>query len=207
MRLHLVLLLIVTALSAQGQKTTNKWEDASTLVYPGAPACCVYVGLGTNDEGHFGYIVSRFALQNGFAPPQRGTGTNQLIPLSWYGPPLPDYKNQHVAIFWNEICMTGALARRHDSFHYATDQNTRAAQERAHDDLWQDAYWSTNASRISVDGQLVYARTTGRLVLAPFDRTYPLEDFKKLVQALTNALGVAFPGRPVYAPIYEGVKQ
>jgi hypothetical protein len=123
------------------------------------------------------------------------------------GPPQPDCRNEHVAIFANEIVVTGVMAKNHNGVRYSTDQSMRASQEREHLGLWRDAYWSTNASRITVDGHLVYAPFTGRLVMTPFDKSYSLEDFRKLAQSLTDAMRAAFPDRLVYAPIYEGSKQ
>jgi hypothetical protein len=60
----------------------------------------------------------------------------------------------------------------------------RPTHKGEHVAIWSGVSWTTNASE-----------KTGGVRLAPYDKSYPQEDFKRLADSLASTMRAAFPGR------------
>ena len=124
-----------------GRRIDNLFrKNEYAQIYYGAPECLVTTPIHTDHEAAtFLELVRKFAKQNAI----RECRQKQYMVYS--GPPRPDYKGEHVAI-------------------------------------WSGVWWTTNASQ-----------KTGSIRLAPFDETYPVEDFKRLADSLASAMRSDYP--------------
>jgi hypothetical protein len=191
--LLLMLLLAGTGCGRHGPSEAEKRQHiGEVVVYKGAPFCCIYVGLETNETALFTTNFWRFASQHGIHKLKKHYMANM-------GPP-PACESDHVAV-WVHTTPTRDVTQRYelrDPF-----SNRRVSWLAA---LWQDAYWPTNACRITKDGRDVLAPITGTVHMASDDPNYPTQDFKLLSEALIACLQSNFPGRAVRTFSYGGEK-
>jgi len=189
----LMLFLIVTGCGRHPISDADKrkyYGDA--FIYQGAPFCCIYVGLDTNETALFATNFWRFADQHDIHRPKRHY-------MAYSGPPLATCKSDHVSVFVYSTETTNIVAR-YEKF------GTSISREQVDwvAGIWMDAYWPTNASRISKDGREVLAPFTGTVRMASNNTNYPLQDFKRLSETLTSTLQSAFPDRAVRVFSYDG---
>jgi hypothetical protein len=163
-----------------------------SFIYQGAPFCCIYVGLDTNETALFTTNFWRFADQHDIHKPKKHYRT-------YSGPPRVTCKSDHVSVFVFSTKTTNIVAWQ-ERFGTPISREQVSWQ----DGIWLDAYWPTNASRITKDGHQVLAPFTGSVRMASNDTNYPLQDFKRLSEALTAALQSAFPDRVVRVISYDG---
>jgi hypothetical protein len=188
-----MLLLAATGCGPHYPSEAEKRKDfGDCFIYQGAPFCCIYVGLQTNERPIFDTNFWQFAAQQGIHRPKKHY-------MTYSGPPLATCKNDHVSVFVYSTETTNILAR-HQTFGSPLTQEQVSWQLGA----WTDAYWPTNASRITQSGREVLAPFTGTVRMAPNDTNYPLQDFKRLSAALTATLHAAFPDRAVRVFSYDG---
>jgi hypothetical protein len=173
-----------------GRERLNYGES---LIYPGAPFCCIYVGLDTNEAPHFEKAFWHFADKHNLRKPNKHY-------IGYSGPGLATCHNDHVSLFVFSVS-TDWIVSHHES--YAQFEETQVSWQAG---MWFDAYWPSNASRITKNGLDALAPLTGTLRIAPNDPAYPLQDFKQLCDALTNAIQSAFPDRAVRSFYYDGDK-
>lgn len=168
------------------------------FIYQGAPFCCVYVGLETNEVSLFATNFWRFADQHDIRKPQKHY-------RQYSGGPLATCKNNHVSVFeytWE----TSDLIAFRQKFNPISLEQAAAAKAATGWAIDTENFWPTNASRIKKDSQKVYAPLTGIVKMAPNDTNYSLQDFKQLSEALTAALQSAFPERTIRVISYDGDK-
>lgn len=163
-----------------------------SFIYQGAPFYCIYVGLDTNETDLFATNFWRFADQHDIHKPKKHYA-------AYSGPPLATCKSDHVSVFVYSTETTNIVARS-ERFG-ATNTSERVDWQFG---IWMDAYWPTNASRITEDGHEGLAPFTGAIKMASNDTNYPLQDFKQLSDGLTAALQLAFPDRHVRVFTYDG---
>jgi hypothetical protein len=190
----LMLLLVVTGCERRGpiSESDRRKYYGDAFIYQGAPFCCIYVGLDTNETALFATNIWRFADQHGIHKPQKHY-------MAYSGPPLATCKSDHVSVFVYSTSTTN-IVERHERF--GSPISREQVQWQA--GIWMDAYWPTNASRIMKDGHEILAPITGTVRMASNDTNYPLQDFKQLSEALTTAFQSAFPDRAVRVFSYDG---
>jgi hypothetical protein len=108
--------------------------------------------------------------------------------------------NDHVSLFVASISTDRIVSQYARSTQADTDNASWQAG------IWSDAYWPTNASQIRKNGREVLAPLTGSIRLASNDTNYSVQDFKKLCNALTDAMQSAFSDRAVRSFYYNGDK-
>ena len=168
---------------------------ADACIYQGAPFCCIYVGLDTNEEASFDATFWHFASQHSIHRPQKHHG-------QYSGPPLATCKSDHVSVFLHPL-PASYIVEQHE-FYAKLLVDSPEMPVRWQDGIDEHAYWPTNASRITLNGHEVLAPLTGAVRMAPNDTNYSLQDFKNLTTGLTVALQAAFPNRAVSVFSYDG---
>jgi hypothetical protein len=163
------------------------------LIYNGAPFCCIYVGLETNEAPLFDKAFWRIAEKYNIRKPSRHY-------LSYSGPPRATCHNDHVSLFVASIPTDRIVSQ----YVRLTQADTDSASWQA--GIWSDAYWPTNASRITKNGRELLAPLTGSIRLGSNDTNYSVKDFKHLCDSLTNDMQSAFPDRAVRSFYYDGDK-
>jgi hypothetical protein len=163
-----------------------------SFIYGGAPFCCIYVGLETNEIEKFQSVFWHFADQHQIHEPTKHY-------MAYSGPPRVTCKSDHVSVFVQAIPTADVVANhaQHARPGFEEDIQWTAG-------LWSHAYWPTNASQITKDGKEVLAPMTGSVRMAPNDINYPLMDFQRLSKTLTGAFQAAFPERAVRVFAYNG---
>jgi hypothetical protein len=191
----LIVLLVITGCGRHYPTEAEKRKDfGDSFIYQGAPFRCIYVGLDTNEAAVFTTNFWRFASQHDIHKPRRHY-------TAYSGPPLATCKSDHVSVF-EYVADTAYVVGRHDRFASPITQEHVSWQG----GFWMDDYWPTNACRISKDGREILAPLSGVVKIAPNDTNYPLQDFKRLSEALTATLQSAFPDRAVRVYSYDGDK-
>jgi hypothetical protein len=170
-------------------------DYGDSFIYQGAPFRCIYVGLDTNEMALFDTNFWRFAAQHDIHRPKKDY---QI----YSGPPLATCKSDHVSVF-EDVTPTAHIVEQHDRHADSMNQDHVSWQGA----FWMEEYWPTNACRIMKDGREILAPLSGVVKIAPNDTNYPLQDFKRLSEALTASLQSAFPDRTVRVFSYDGDKQ
>jgi hypothetical protein len=171
----------------------DRLNYGDALIYPGAPFCCIYVGLETNETTSFEKAFWPFADKHNIRKPNKHY-------TSYSGSGLATCHNDHVSLFVFSVS-TGWIVSHHKA--YDRFEETQVSWQSG---MWFDAYWPTNGSRLMKNGLEVLAPLTGTIRLAPNDPAYPLQDFKQLCDELTIAIQTAFPDRAVRSFSYDGDK-
>jgi hypothetical protein len=186
----LVLVLTIAGCERRGPVPESERRKfyGDAFIYQGAPFCCIYVGLDTNEGALFATSFWRFADQHDIHRPRKHYSV-------YSGPPLATCKSDHVSVFVRSTPTTNIIER---SERIPREQVSWQAG------IWVDAYWPTNACRITKGGQEILAPFTGTVRMASNDTNYPLQDFRRLSEALTASLRAAFPDRAVVAFSYDG---
>ncbi len=179
------------------------------FIYQGAPFCCIYVGLETDEVALFNSNFWRFADQHDIHKPKKRYS-------SYSGPPRATCKNDHVSVFVFTTPTTNIVAR-HDQFATLTSAIIELNEQSGTSTsgipvswqygIWNDAYWPTNACHITKEGHEVLAPITGTVRMASNDTNFPVQDFRRLADALTVCLRSAFPDRAVRGFYYDGDQQ
>jgi hypothetical protein len=196
MRALIPVLMLLVAVAGCGHHYLSEAEKrkyfGDSFIYNGAPFCCIYVGLDTNDTASFSTSFWRFADRHGIHKPKKHY-------TAYSGPPLVTCKSDHVDVFVYSTYTTDIVDRykRLGSAISGEEVQFQAG-------IWMDAFWPTNASRITKDGHEILAPITGTVEMASNDTNYPLQDFKRLSKDLTAALQSAFPDRSVRVFSYDG---
>jgi hypothetical protein len=162
------------------------------FIYQGAPFCCIYVGLNTNETAVFASTFWRFADQHDIRKPKKHY-------RAYSGPPLATCKSDRVSVFVGSTPTTNIVSQQ-ERFGDLLSREQPSWQA----GIWMHAYCPTNASRIMKDGHEVLAPFTGTVRMASNDTNYPVQDFKRLSGALIAALQSAFPDRAVSVFSYDG---
>jgi hypothetical protein len=196
--LFLIFLLVVAGCdSRHSAATPREWGDreyGEYIVQPGAPFCCIYVGLdgSTNDSAMFDAAFWHFADQHAMRKPSKHY-------MTYSGPLFATCQSDHVAVFAGTTDTT-SLAEHRKQFGVPAGipVDWRIG-------MWQDAYWPTNASRITKDSGDLLAPYTGSVRMAPTGSKFPLQDFKRLTEDFRAAMQSVFPDRVVCVFSYDGV--
>jgi hypothetical protein len=164
--------------------------------YQGAPFCCIYVGLTTNEASFFkdtfAHLTEKYDIQK---------VTKHYRTYS--GGPLAGFMSGHVAFFVFSTPTTDVI--HHDNYYSLKREQAEAGDFQLA--FWEYCLWPTNASRITDGGYNLLAPYTGCINLVSYDKQYPQNDFKILAESLENAVQTNWPDRVVEAFIYEGHKQ
>ena len=196
MRALIPVLMLLLAVGGCGRHYPSEAEKrkyfGDSFIYQGAPFCCIYVGLDTNETTLFSTNFWRFADQHDIHRPKKHY-------IAYSGPPLATCKSEHVSVFVYSTSTTNIIERYE---RFGTPIPSEQVQWLP--GLWMDAYWPTNASRITRGGREILAPITGTVRMASNDTNYPLQDFKRLSEALTAKLQSAFPDRAVRVFSYDG---
>jgi hypothetical protein len=173
--------------------------------YQGAPFCCVYVGLTTNEASSL-TTNGASSFENTFT---HLTGSYDIHKVTkhyrtYSGGPLAGFMSGHVAFFVFSIPTTDVTSRHDSDDSLAIEQAEAGEYELA---FWDYCLWPTNASRISDGGHDLLAPYTGCIYMVSYDNQYPQNDFKKLAESLKNAVQTNWPDRAVEAFVYEGHKK
>jgi hypothetical protein len=163
-----------------------------TFIYQGAPFCCIYVGLETNETATFEQHFWRWADQHDIHKPKKHY-------TAYSGPPLATCKSDHVSVFAGSL-PTSYIVSEHDTFANPITYEQISWQA----GIWMHVYWPTNGSRITKGDRAFLAPFTGSVRMAPNDSNYPLESFKQLSDNLATTLRSAFPDRSVNVFLYDG---
>ncbi len=190
----LILLLAVAGCGKPGPipESDRRKYFGDAFIYQGAPFCCLYIGLDTNETALFASDFWRFADQHGIRKPSKHYRV-------YSGPPLATCKSEHVSVFVYSTPTTNIVAR-HERFGDAISRGRISWQQ----GIWMDAYWPTNACRLTKAGREVLAPFTGTVRMASNDTNYPRQDFERLSEALAASLQAAFPDRAVRFFSYAG---
>jgi hypothetical protein len=190
----LMLLLAVAGCERRGPipESDRRKYYGDSFIYQGAPFCCIYVGLDTNETALFATNFWRFADQHDIHRPKKHYS-------AYSGPPLATCKSDHVSVFLYSTPTTNIVARS-EKFGDPISREQVSWQA----GIWMDAYWPTNACRITKEGQEILAPFTGTVRMASNDTNYPLQDFRRLSEALAASLQAAFPDRAVRVFSYDG---
>jgi len=167
------------------------YGDFHAFQYEGAPWCCIYVGLTTNEWASFEDIFTHFA---------KSYGIHKVVKhyMSYSGPGCANYMSDHAAFFVHPIPTAYILTYQDlPDLAMTREQSLNTGQ-------WDFAFrhycfWSTNASRITERGRDVVAPYTGCINMVSYDKEYPPKDFKTLAESLEGALRSSWPGRAVEA--------
>jgi len=194
----LMFLLAVTGCDNRHPLSDKERRDdyGDCSIPQGAPFCCIYVGLNTNEAGLFDTNFWHFADQHGIHRPPKHYRT-------YSGPGVFTGISDHVAVREGSTETTDLVAFQ-ERFPPVTVKQAVIEEEAAGFALDTDHFWPTNASRITKDAHEVLAPLTGEVKMAPNDTNYPTQDFKQLSEALTAALQSAFPDRAVRVVSYYG---
>lgn len=144
--------------------------------YEGAPFCCIYVGLDTNEANSFEPTFKRFSS---------GYDIHKVTKhyISHSGLRLANYMSGHAAFHVFSV-PTSFIAQRHENF-----ANNEALEQTRETGDWIFAqahvFWSTNASRITEQGQDIQAPFTGCILFISYDPQFSTNDFKKLADSIT----------------------
>jgi hypothetical protein len=172
--------------------------DFYSYQYQGAPFCCIYVGLNTNEAGHFSATFTNIAAHFGIHKVTKHY-------MAYSGGPLANYMSDHVAFFVYSVPTT-YVVDRYNSLDSATREQFLEMGD------WKAAFqlhycWPTNASRITIDGHDELASNTGCIFMVSYDNQYPSNAFKVLTLSIEDAVRINWPNRAVEAFIYESNKQ
>jgi hypothetical protein len=190
-----MLVLAITGCERNGPipESDRRKYFGDSFIYQGAPFVCLYVGLDTNETALFTTNFWRFAdLHNIHKPRKHYT--------EYSGPPLVTCKNEHVSVFAYPTLTKVIIARSGRRL----DNTLLREQVSWQAGIWMDAYWPTNASRITKNGQEILAPFTGTVRMASNDTNYPIQEFKRLSEELAASLQAAFPDRAVRVFSYDG---
>jgi hypothetical protein len=191
----LMLFLAVTGCGRHPISDADKRKYfGDSFIYQGAPFCCIYVGLDTNEATLFDATFWHFADRHDIHKPKKNY-------TAYSGPPRVTCKSDHVSVFAYSDSTAHITERYYD---YRTPIPPEGEQVSWQAGIWWDAYWPTNACRITKDGHEVLAPITGTVRMASNDTNYPLQEFKRLSGALTATLQSAFPDRVVRVFTYDG---
>lgn len=191
-----MLLLVFTGCEWNGpiSMSDRRKYYGDAFIYQGAPFCCIYVGLDTNETARFDTDFWSFAEQHDIHRPKKHY-------MAYSGPPLATCKNDHVSVFVYTTATTN-IVERHERFDSSVSRGPISWRA----GIWMDAYWPTNACRIAKDGHEVLAPITGTIRMASNDTNYPVQDFQRLSDALIASLRATFPDREVRVFYYGGDK-
>ncbi len=154
--------------------------------YAGAPFCCIYVGLGTNEANSFEPTFKRFSSKYGVLKVTKHY-------MGYSGPGVANYLSDHAA-FHVFPAPTSYIARRQENF-----ADTDVLEQSKEYGDWgfarEHGFWSTNASRIHDRGQDIRAPFTGCILFISYDPQYSTNDFKILADSITAEVRTNWPGR------------
>jgi len=144
-------------------------EYGEYIIQQGAPFFCIYVGLdaGTNDSALFDTVFWHFADQHEMRKPSKHF-------MRYSGPRFATCQSEHVAVFAG-ITETTNLTKNREAVPAGFPVDWRLG-------VLEDAYWPTNASRITKNSSVLLAPYTGSVRLASTDSKYPLQDFQHLTE-------------------------
>jgi hypothetical protein len=164
--------------------------------YQGAPFCCIYVGLTTNEASSF---------ENTFTHLTVGYDIHKVTKhyRTYSGGPRAGFMSGHVAFFVFSVLTTDIISRHVSADSSAIEQAEAGEYELA---FWDYCLWPTNASHISAGGHDLLAPYTGCIHMVSYDNQYSQNDFRKLAESLKNAVQTNWPDRVVEAFVYEGHK-
>jgi hypothetical protein len=175
------------------------YGDFYAFQYEGAPWCCIYVGLTTNESASFTDAFTHFA---------DSYGIHKVVKqyMSYSGQGCANYMSDHVAFFVYPVPTKDIIDI------YDRSDSARQREQSLETGQWDFAFheyifWPTNASRITDGGREFLAPYTGRIHMVSYDMQYSVKDFKTLAESLQSAIRSNWPGRGVEAFIYEGNKQ
>jgi len=172
------------------------YGDFYAFQYEGAPWCCIYVGLTTNESASFTDAFTHFA---------ESYGIHKVVKhyMSYLGQGCANYMSDHAAFFVYPM-PTEIIIDSHDKSDSATlrERSLKTGEWRS---AFRDyVFWPTNGSRITEGGREFVAPFTGRIHMLSYDKQYSVKDFKTLAESLQSAIRSNWPGRAVEAFIYEG---
>jgi hypothetical protein len=200
MRALIPLLMLLTALVGCGRHVPTEEERRKdypdAFIYPGAPACSIYVGLDTNESGLFATNFWSFATRYDIHRPKKQY-------MAYSGQPLATCKSDHISIFEFVVPTTRIIKNPNASVAIPSIKEQSAWQN----GFWTDFNWITNACRITKNGHEIVAPLTGVVRMGSNDTNYPPQDFKQLAEALRFRLQTAFPDRQIQFLSIYGDKQ